>query len=353
LQAPRVAPEAAGPSRELITANARSLLTKVGALPGVQNAALASSMPLEGQESFPFTIAGRPVAANTQQSADLEVVTPSYFSTFGAQLVRGRLLSDSDNASSPPVVMVSDSFVQRYLPGMNPLDERLMLGKVNLNGPLDPATPWQIVGVFHTVRNGEHLNDQSTPEIFAPFWQIPIPWMGLAVRTVFDPALISRDLRLTVAQTMPGYSLTNIQTMQDAIDSQLTNDRFGMVLFGLFAGLALLLAALGIYGVMAFAVAQRKHEIGLRMALGAQQSDVMRLILWDGMRLALIGVGIGLGGVYLLGRLLHSTLYGVNSVDVGSFAVVVVSLLGVAVLASYVPARRSAKIDPMIALRQD
>jgi putative ABC transport system permease protein len=261
-------------------------------------------------------------------------------------------LSDSDRADSPQVVVVSDSFVQRYLPGMNPLEHLLMLETRNVNGVAKPASAWRIVGVFHTVRNGEHLNDQSTPEIFVPFAQLPLQWMGLAVRTVFDPALISRDLRVTVAQSLPGYSLTGLQTMQETIDSQLTSDRFGMVLFGLFALLALLLAALGIYGVMAFAVAQRRHEIGLRMALGAQRSDVMRLILWDGLRLALTGTGIGMAGVYLLGRLLHSTLYEVNSVDAGSFGVVVLALLGVAVLASYLPARRSAKIDPMIALRQ-
>jgi putative ABC transport system permease protein len=141
--------------------------------------------------------------------------------------------------------------------------------------------------------------------------------------------------------------------MQQTVDAQLTGDRFGMVLFGSFAVLALLLAALGIYGVMAFAVAQRSHEIGVRMALGAQQRDVVRLILFEGMRMALVGVGIGLVGVLTVGRLMRGTLYGIETIDGGSFALVALLLLAVAFAASYLPARRSAGVDPMIALRQE
>lgn len=353
LQARRFAPGAPLPNGDLISANARQLLSKVSALPGVQNAAMTSSLPLEGQDQFPFTIAGHPVAANTEQTADLEIVTPSYFTTFGVQLLQGRLLSDNDLAGGPQAVMVSESFVKRYLRGENPLDQRLQLAKIVPGQKIGTASDWQIVGVFHAVRNGEHLNDESTPEMFISFWQSPLPWMGLAVRTTLEPASISRDLRVTVAQTMPGYAFSDIRTMQESIDTQVTGDRFGMVLFGLFAVLALLLAALGIYGVMAFSVLQRKHEIGLRMALGAQQADVVRMILIDGMKLALIGAGIGLAGVYLLGRLMHGTLYGVNTLDAASFAAVAVALLAVAFVASWLPARRSAKIDPMIALRQE
>jgi putative ABC transport system permease protein len=339
--------------RDLISANARHLLAKVNSLPGVQSAALATLMPLEGNNSFPFTIAGHPVAETNQPAADYELVTPSYFDTFGVRLVQGRFLNDNDRADSPPVLMVNQSFVDHFLQNTDPLQQRLLLGKIIPNQKPGPATGWQIVGVFHDVTNREHLTDKASPQIFAPYWQVPWPYIGLAVRTALDPGLISRNVRDAVAETLPGYSLTQIQTMQHTLDEQLAVDRFGMILFGSFAVLALLLAALGIYGVMAFAVAQRNHEIGLRMALGAQQRDVVLLILMDGMKLALTGVALGLIGVYALGHLMRSTLYGIHTVDLGSFTLVAIALLFVAVIASYLPARRSAKVDPMIALRQN
>jgi len=338
---------------DLINANARRLLAKVGSLPGVQNAALATSMPLEGNGSFPFNIVGRPVAETNRPVADYELVTPSYFDTFGVRLLHGRFLNDDDRADSPQVVMVSQSFVERYLQGVDPLHQSLLLQKIVPNQKPGTATAWQIVGVFHDIRNGEHLTDKTAPQIFAPYWQSPWPYVGLAVRTALDPGVISQNIRDAVAQALPGYSLAHIETMQQAVNIELKGDRFGMVLFGMFAVLALLLAALGIYGVLAFAVAQRSHEIGLRMALGAQQRDVVLLILGDGMKLALAGVGIGLMGVVVLGHLMRSTLYGIKTIDAGSFAAVALVLLAVAVLASYIPARRSARVDPMIALRQE
>jgi putative ABC transport system permease protein len=222
-------------------------------------------------------------------------------------------------------------------------------------GKREPGPPvaFQIVGVFHSIRNGEHLNDETSPEIFAPYWQAPFPYAALAVRTSLDPGLVTKSVRSAIRSVLPAYELQDVHTMQHAIDTDLVNDRFGMVLFGGFALLALVLAALGIYGVMSFAVAQRSHEIGLRMALGAQRSDAVLLILRDGMKLAFYGIGLGIVGAVSLGFLMRSTLYGVKFVDPGSFALVAVTLLLVAVVATYVPARRSAKVDPMIALRQE
>jgi putative ABC transport system permease protein len=348
LQPPKGPPPS---NADQISANARQLLAKVEALPEVQHAALATNIPLRGHREFPFSIAGKPLAEKPQ--ADLEIVTPSYFDTFGVQLVKGRQLNDSDQANGAPVVVVSQSFVDKYLRGMDPLDQHILLSPV-IPGQRDLGTPTprQIVGVFHGVRNGEKLNDATVPQIFVPYWQNPWPYAALAVRTSLDPGLVTKSLRTVVAQTMPGYALANIETMQHLVDTQLTGDRFGMVLFGGFAVLALVLAAMGIYGVMAFAVAQRSHEIGLRMALGAQRRDAVLLILRDGMKLALFGVGIGLAGVIGLGYLMRSTLYGVKFIDPASFAVVAGALLVVGLVASYVPARRSAKVDPMIALRQ-
>jgi predicted permease len=336
-----------------ISADARQLLDKVRSLPGLQNATIATNMPLNGNGSFPFSIVGHPVAVVDRPVADYQIVTPSYFETFGVRLARGRLLNDNDRAGSPQVIIVSQSFVDRFLHGVNPLDQRLLLGKLIPNQKIGPASEWQIVGVFHDIHNGQHLGDKAAPQIFASYWQIPWPWTWLAVRTALDPGPISASIRDVVAHTLTGYSFAHVRTMQQVVNTQMTGDRFGMVLFGGFAVLALLLSALGIYGVMAFAVVQRSHEIGLRMALGAQQGDVVRLILADGMKLSLTGVGIGLVGVFALGHLMRTTLYGIKTIDAGSFAAVAIVLLAVAVLASYVPARRSARVDPMIALRQE
>jgi len=340
---------------EQIKAKAGQLLEKLRAIPGVENAALATNVPLSGYDSFPFSVVGRPVSDASQPEADFEIVTPSYFNTFGVRLIRGRFLNDDDVASSPQVVMVSESFVRRYFQGADPLSQRLLLKAIVPRKKLEDtaATERQIVGVFSDVSNSEHLGDKTAPEIFVPFWQNPWPNLGLAVKTAQDPTLISKSVRSAVAEVLPGQPLNHVETMEQIFDTQVRGDRSGMVLFGGFAAIALLLAGFGIYGVMAFAVAQRRHEIGLRMALGAQRDQVVKLILVDGMKLALFGVGIGLLGAYTLGRLMRTTLYGIGTIDLASFSAVAFVLLAAAMIASYVPARRSAKVDPMIALRQE
>ena len=340
---------------EQIKAKAVQLLEKLRAIPGVENAALATNVPLRGYDSFPFSIVGQPVSDANEPSADFEIVTPSYFNTFGVHLIRGRFLNDDDVASSPQVVTVSESFVRRYLPGVDPLSQRLLLKAIVPRKKLadTAATERQIVGVFSDVGNSEHLGDKTAPEIFVPFWQNPWPNLVLAVKTAQNPTLISKSVRSVVAEVLPGQPLNHVETMEQIFDTQVREDRSGMVLFGGFAAIALLLAAFGMYGVMAFAVAQRRHEIGLRMALGAQRDQVVKLILLDGMKLALFGEGIGLLGAYTLGRLMRTTLYGIGTIDLASFSAVAFVLLAAAMIASYVPARRSAKVDPMIALRQE
>ena len=338
---------------EKVNANTRVLLSKLNALPGVESATVTTSMPLQGHDNVPFRIDGQAVADSARPTADFEEVTPGYFRTFGVQLIHGRLIEDSDRLDSPPVIVVSESFVKRYLPGRNPLEQRLVFDSYTSDNKVGPPFSRQIVGVFHDVRNGEHLSDDVAPEMFVPFFQQPWPYSGLAVRTMGNPVLVSRQVRDALREIMPGVSLNEVQTLQQSVDKQLTGDRFSMLLFGSFAVLALGLAALGIYGVIAFAVAQRGHEIGLRMALGAQQSDMLLMVLTDAVKLSLYGIGFGLVGVLALGLLLRTTLFGVRSVDVASFGAVSLILLGVAVLASLVPARRSSQIDPMVALRQE
>lgn len=337
---------------EQINADDRQLLEKLHALPGVLNAGLTTNLPLEEAGPFPFRIAGQPVAEGNQPVADFESVTPSYFDAVGIALIKGRALNDSDAASSTQVVMVSENFVKRYFSGMDPMAQRLVFPHVVDQKP-GPPIEWQVVGVFRDVHNGSHLTDKIQPEVYVPFWQNPSRNAGLVVHTTMDPSLVAKSVRATVVTTTPARSLSDIDTIEHRVDEQLKGDRFGMVLFGGFAALALLLAALGIYGVMAFAVAQRRHEIGLRMALGAQPGEVLQLILTSGMKLALLGIGAGLVGVYALGRLMRSTLYGIQTVDIASFAVVSFFLLAAALVSSYIPARRATKVDPMVALRYE
>ena len=345
------------PPPEQIVASERLLVEKLRAVPGVEDAALTTSVPLLGYGSFPFSIAGQPVDKQHPTAADFEALTPSFFHTFGVRLARGRFLSDSDGMGTPLAVMVNESFVRRYLAGMDPLTQRLLLARITAtsNGPpqLGPPVAFQIVGVFHDIHNDQHLTGAAQPEMVISLWQVPWPYVAIGVRAGVDPGATLSGLRSVVAEVMPNFALTQVQTLREIVDDQLTGDRFGMVLFAGFAGVALLLAALGIYGVMSFAVAQRTHEIGLRMALGAQKSEVVGLIVRGGIRLALPGMAIGLAGVFVLGRLMRSTLYGVGSVDYASTALVAAVLFGVGLLACWVPARRSAQVDPMIALRNE
>jgi putative ABC transport system permease protein len=189
--------------------------------------------------------------------------------------------------------------------------------------------------------------------MFVSLWQVPWPYVGMAARTAVDPGAVTSGIRAAVASVDPNLTLTHPQTLRQIVSDQMTGDRFGMVLFAGFAAVALLLAALGIYGVMSFAVAQRTHEIGLRMALGAQKNEVVSLIVRGGIRLALPGMAIGLTGVLVLGRLMRSTLYGVGAVDYASTFLVAALLFAVAVIACWVPAHRSAQVDPMVALREE
>jgi putative ABC transport system permease protein len=344
----------AHPGPDEINASDHELLSRLDALPGVQNAALSTGRPLEAQGGgMPFNISGQIVPDRDRPVADVEAATPSYFQTYGVHLVQGRFLDDSDRLGGPWVVVVNQSFVDQFLQGKNPLAQRILPPPDDNQGKSSPPEEWQIVGVFQNIANGDRLSDKTRPQIILPFWQEPHRHAQLSVRSVVDTSAIADSVSDAVKQSLPGYSIAEVTTMQQTMDDQFAGDRFGMVLFGGFAALALLLAALGIYGVMAFAVAQRTHEIGLRMALGAQRSDVVLLILRDGLKLALFGLGAGLLGVFALGHFMRSTLYGVASIDLGSLIAVAVTLLAVAILASYVPARRSAKVDPMVALRQE
>jgi putative ABC transport system permease protein len=332
----------------------RDILSRVSAVPGIRDVTATTGMPLQGTGfGMPFTIAGKPVAdPSARPNTGFQMVTPGYFRTFGIRTVRGREIDERDLPGSPRVAMVDETFVRRYFKDVDPLKQRLLVEDL-IPGvtKLGPAVEWQIVGVFHTVINGGRPND--FPTMYVPFWQSPWPSAGLAVRTAGDPGAMTKSLGAAIRSLDPDLPMAGTETMDQVVSDTHAGDRFSTVLIASFAAVALLLAILGIYGVMAFLVAQRTHEIGLRIALGAGRFDVLRIVIAEGLRLAAIGLVLGLGGAYLVGRGMQSLLYGVNALDLTAFGVVAAILMASALLACCIPARRAAWVDPVIALRED
>jgi predicted permease len=281
------------------------------------------------------------------------MVTPEYFRTFGISISKGRVFTSQDLAGSVPVAIVNDAFVKKYLASLDPLKQRLSIEQlIPGQTKLGPALEWQIVGVYHNVHNGGIRGD-GFPEVNVPFSQSPWPQAAIAVRTAGDPASMTKSIAAVVLSINPDLPLDQVKTMDQIVDESLSGDRFGTVLFGSFAAVALLLAAIGIYGVMSFVVAQRTHEIGLRIALGASPAQVLRLVLREGILLALGGLLLGLGGAYFVGRLMKSLLYQVNATDPTAVSAVTAVLLLSALLACYIPARRATQVDPLVALRDE
>jgi putative ABC transport system permease protein len=337
-------------------ARQEALLEHLRQIPGVLDAALSTGVPMSGADTFPFTVVGQPFDPAHQPVADLEAVSPSFFSTFGVRLVWGRFLNDRDTPQSQPVVMVNETFVQRYLASEDPLNHRLEFPPpANVRDRTKPpaATQFQIVGVFHDVLNNQHLTGEVQPQMYICQWVAGRPFT-ISLRTVMsDPSSLSSALQQAVTAAEPGAAIDHVQTVEQMMEQERSSDRAEMILFGAFAAVALLLASVGIFGMMSFAVEQRTHEIGVRMALGARRSEVVRLVLSSGMRMATVGLCIGLAGALGLGRIMHSTLYGVKSVDALSLIAVAGLLMVLALVACWVPARRSAAVDPMRALRNE
>ena len=336
-----------------ITALYRQLLEKIEALPGITSAAASTGAPVVGTNwSMAFSIAGQPpVDRSSRPSAGFTMVTPGYFRTFGIPIARGRSFTEQDAAGSVPVAIVNETFVKKYLSNVDPLMQRVVVQQLRL-GSLGSPIEWQIVGVYRDVHN-EGVRRENFPEINVPLWQSPLPLIRITARTGGDPASMANSIAAAVRSVDSDLPLDQVRTMDQVVDESLAGERFSTVLFASFAGLALLLAAIGIYGVMSFAVAQRTHEIGLRIALGAGPRQVLRLVIGEGMLLALIGLGLGLGGTYFVGRVMKTVLYQVNAIDPAAISAVTAVLLLSALLACYIPARRATQVDPMVALRDE
>ncbi len=340
---------------EQMVAYYQQLVEKIESLPGVIRAEAATGMPLQGTNfGMPFTIVGKPVAdPSARPGAGFQMVTPGFFQTFAIQMAKGRTFTDQDTAASVRVAMVNETFVDRFFKGVDPLTQRILVEQL-IPGvtKLGPPQEWQIVGVFRNIHNGGIRSD-GFPEIDVPFAQSPWPQASMAVRTTSDPAEMSKSIAAAVHTVDPDLALADIKTMDQIVSQSLVGDRFTTALYISFATVALLLAVIGIYGVMAFAVAQRTHEIGLRMALGATQDHVLGLILKEGVILAAVGLGVGLVGACFVGRAMRGLLYGVGTIDVAAISAVAVTLFTAALLACYLPANKASKVDPMVALRYE
>jgi putative ABC transport system permease protein len=338
---------------EQIAAFYRELLAKIEAVPGISSASASTGMPIIGTGAArPFSIPGQRVAdPSSRPSAGFTMVTPSYFRTFGIQMLKGRSFTEQDVASSMPVAVVNETFAKKYLSHVDPLTQRIV-GEQLIPGDtrLGPEMERQIVGVYRNVHN-DGLRAEDFPEINVPFWQSPWPNARIAVRTSGDPSSMANNLAAVVQSIDSDLPLDRVRTMDQIVDESLAGDRFATALLAAFAVIALILAAIGIYGVMSFSVAQQTHEIGLRMALGAGPGRVLSLVLREGMLLAAAGLALGLGGTYLVGRTMQSVLYEVTAIDPLAVGGVAVLLLIAAILACYLPARRATRVDPITALR--
>ncbi|WP_446745426.1 ABC transporter permease [Silvibacterium acidisoli] len=337
-----------------IRAYYRRILDSIRAVPGVISASSASGTPLYGMGyGMGFSIVGGETFANSSQRPDtgFGMVSPDYFKTFGVRLIHGRLFSENDTAGSPRVAVVNEEFARQFLGGKDPLKTTLSIDELipGVNR-VAPSVQWQIVGVIHNVR--DELRG-PVPQVLVPFWQSPWPSAAIGVRTANDPGAMTHSITEAIHKVDPEVAVDQPETMEQVRDNVLSGDRFTLMLFGTFAAIALLLAATGIYGVMAFSVEQRSQEIALRMALGADRTRVIELVLREGLLLAAGGLVLGLFGSYFIGRAMQGILYGVAALDLVAFLSVGLVLIVAALIACVIPARRAASTEPMQVLRME
>jgi predicted permease len=325
------------------------LLQRVQALPGVEAAGVSTAVPPDRLEfANNFVVEGRPLEGNQKPPvAGQLLVTSGYFRALGVPLVKGRYFTAEDHADAPPVIIVSEAFARRQFPNEDPVGKRIQRG-----GP-SPTAPWStIVGVVRDVKY-TGLDSADDMAMYVHYPQVPSRNAYIVIRSSLGPEALVPAVRREVGGMNQDLALTKVKTAEQLLYESVAQPRFRTLLLGVFAAVALLLSAVGIYGVMSYAVAQRTHELGIRMALGAQRGHIMKLILGQGLVLAVIGLVLGLVGALIATRILSTLLYGVSATDPVVFAATSLFLAAVALLASYVPARRATKVDPMVALRYE
>ncbi|MGB6876237.1 MAG: ABC transporter permease [Candidatus Acidiferrales bacterium] len=328
------------------------------AIPGVEYvSALGGSLPMQGDSELPFWLAGhpKPSSDNDMPFALFYLCEPDYLKAMGTPLLSGRFLNAEDTTHSTPVIVIDENFARKYFPNESPIGKQVNLGILDIQA--------EIVGVVGHVKHwglDESAKSPILAQLYFPLMQVPDRFMPLlekgadfVMRTKVPPDTLIPVIRHTVEEMNSQQVLYGIETMDETIDNSLAARRFAMILLGVFSALALILACVGIYGVISYLVGQRTHEIGVRMALGAQRADVLRLVLGQGAKLALIGVAIGIAAALALMRLMRSQLFGVSAHDPLTFAAVAIVLIVVALFACYIPARRAMNVDPMVALRYE
>jgi putative ABC transport system permease protein len=336
------------PDRERRAAFFDEVIRRVGALPGVQSAAVAGNLPLTyNGDSMNISVEGVPDPPPDQRpDVIFRAIGPGYFSTMGISIIRGRDFTDQDKADSKNVVVISEKNAQHFWPGQDPIGRRLRPGSSTSN------TPWrEVIGIVKDVRQNDFIAPPKMQMYFTYRQLKDLAPNALVIRTSIEPLSLAASARDAIWSVDKDQTVADIDTMEHIVAEAVARQRFSMLLLGLFATLALLLASVGIYGVMTYSVAQRTHEIGIRIALGARRADVLQMTIKQGLRLVGAGMILGLAAAFILTRVLESLLFGISATDPVTFFGISLVLLAVAILASYIPALRATKVDPIIALR--
>jgi putative ABC transport system permease protein len=331
-----------------LTAFFNQALARIRQLPGVKDASAASYLPFTGLAAATgFTIEGvPPPTTGRKPGVDVRVIDPNFFRTMGIPLLKGRTFTEREATEQSNVVIINETMARQYWPGQDPIGKRVSIEMS------DPVVPTEIIGVVGNVKH-EGLDTDVRALAYWPHPQLPYSFMNLIVRAESDPSNLVGAIEREVQAIDKDQPITDVRTMDQLLSESVSRMRFSASLLSIFAGLALLLAAVGIYGVISYSVTQRTHEIGVRMALGARGSDVLRMVVGQGMLLALIGVAIGMIASFALTRVISSLLFGVSATDPITFGGIALLLTGVAFLACFIPARKAAKVDPMVALRYE
>jgi predicted permease len=327
----------------------RELLRRMKTIPGVEFAAITSSLPTttnsDPNANGSLVIEDRPVESSQNLSAERIRISPDYFKVLHATLLRGRSFTEGDEDGKQPVAIIDESTARKFWPDRDPLGRHVRLGQ-------DPTRPWMtVVGIIKDIKS-DGLDIDGVPHIYVSTYQDPGRQLSVVLRTSLPATLLEPQIRHEIQSIDPGLPVFSVSSMNDILDRSLASRRFSADLVGGFAGLAVLLASIGIYGLLAYMVGQRSREIGLRMALGARRDDILKLFLRKGVALAGVGIIAGVVVSASTASMMASLLYGVRPHDPAVFVIVPLLLFAIAILASYLPARRATKVDPMIALRE-